>query len=265
MKLSIKFRKDFSKKSNIVEIHTDCVIKSLSPESCIFEAWKTQKGKEIGEQSGTFYTPSIIVKHEQSIVFEKMTSLTSMRFMLSDPKNIYLAKNIGEALACIHRHTYNLDTRPINLPSHITDSLLNNTFFHGDFNTYNLLYDNDKNRLCIIDWAPPSWALNYSFSKSHYFDISIFIISVFSRRLFEPKTIPNPNKVIDDFLISYQNSTTNNINQQSLHNNLDEVLQVFSSSSSTFIGKLAKLTRKTSFRKALKYSDDLTKRGILTT
>lgn len=263
MNTSIQFRKNFSKVSNIVTILDDRIIKSLPEKECLLEAWKSQKGKEIGEYSDSFYTPAILEKHEGSIVFEKMTAITSMRHMLSKEENRYLAKNIGKALANIHAYDMKTTAHHSNAPAVIPLALSDKVFMHGDFNTYNIQYDEIEKRLCIIDWAPPLWAENHKFCESHYFDISVFIISVFSRRPFEPKTIPDPAKVIDDFLLSYKKTATNEISQLLLNENLNEVMPVFSSAGSTFIEKFAKLLRKNSFKEALNYSKSLEKRGIL--
>ncbi len=263
MKFSIQIRKSFNKASSIVTILDDRIIKSLFQDKCLLEAWKTQKGKEIGNQSNAFYTPTILEKHKESIVFEKMMALTSMRQMLSTVDNRYLAKNIGKVLTEIHAYDVTSATRLPETPDIISRTLSDKTFMHGDFNTYNIQYDNIEERLCILDWAPPSWAKNHSFAENHYFDISVFIISVFSRRLFEPRTIPDPDGIIDDFLLSYQSSATNKLDSHSLYKNLCEVMPVFSYAGSTFFEKLAKLSRKNSFKKALRYSRDLAKRGIL--
>lgn len=263
MMFSIKFRKGYNKESQNVDIRSDSVIKVIPSELCTLEAWRTQKGKEIGEKSGTFYVPAILAINKQSIVFEKINSLTSIRHMLSNPNNLYLAKMAGEALANIHLYNISVENETVNFSPDITDMFQSKTFMHGDFNTYNVLYNNINNKLYILDWAAPAWAMNHNFSRSHYFDMSVFIISTFSHRLLEPKAIPNPEKIIDNFLISYQKVTKNELNCRLLADNLSETMEVFSVASNTFLGKLAKLSRKSSYNNAVAYTEKLAKREIL--
>lgn len=259
-KPSLKLRAATSRPSKAVSMEGTTVIKKVHANSVQREATRTACGRDIGLVSGLYCTPNIIAVNEDSIVLEKFEELGSIRSRLNEEDGLSIAKKIGEALGAIHS-IQSKSPHWVHLAAETRAYIsANENFYHGDFNTYNVLYNHREDKLCILDWTSPDWAGSEPFVGNRYFDLCVFIISVFSRRVLEHGLVQRPDKIIDQFILGYRDNSIVPFNSRELSRTFEDVISVFATPRGTLWEKLAKRVRKHSFRTASNYCARLSTR-----
>lgn len=260
--LTLKVRPGTYRRSDAVTFEPDCVVKSVTPDLCAIEAWRTELGRGIGLATGAFYTPEIKAIDADSITLERLDGLVNIRERLNRRDGPDIARKVGAALAEIHgvgAADINWRDAPDGARDFVTASA---GFYHGDFNTYNVLYDGPNDRLCVLDWLNPAWARGHSFARDRYFDLCVFILSTFSRRWLEAGVVKQPEEITDQFLWGYANNIDGALDCDELYETFSDVLAIFAAPRGGVFARLAKIIRWPSFGKTKRYCANLATRNF---
>ena len=186
----------------------DAVVKHhRDPQQMRLELEKTQLGAVAARASGRFEVPRVLAYDfdNLTIAFERLHGLSSLRQVLCGSANVdEVTMRAAQALAAVHGQ----DPAPNESPSwgpdlgvHMTSPTV---FVHGDFSVTNILCAPDRQRPVVLDWAPPPWLPAVGLRGPGYLDLSIFVLSLFLRRPFEPLRIADPGRLALIFLEGYR-------------------------------------------------------------
>jgi len=176
-----------------ISFQEDAVVKHQSPERTRVELLKTQLGAEIGRATGLFRTPAILAQdlHAGSITFERLVGYCNMRQALStslSPES--LIRRVARTLAAIHARLDLPDRSMIRLPGLGVEPATRPVFVHGDFSIENILYAAERDDLVIMDWSVTDWLPDGTLG-SRYIDLTLFVQSLVTRRVFGERPIPH--------------------------------------------------------------------------
>lgn len=157
--------------------------KNGQPDLLEIEHAKTKQAIEIGDQSGLFYVPRILnFDAEKGILdFEKLEGLKTIQQVASE--NSYQIKlimdRLGRSMAIVHENMVLPESMTNKLPTYWLGSSDDNVYIHGDLTGHNVCFQENNDRLVILDWSSAPILGCYHTFGSRYFDISWFISFMF--------------------------------------------------------------------------------------
>ncbi len=166
-----------------MELMGDFVRKTGESSLLAIEAAKASRGLDIGRDSGLFRVPKVVSFDADAglLDFERFDDLVTLLDLavLKDGRLAGLLEKAGRALAAIHEKLTLPETMKYELPPQWLGPCKHNVFIHGDFACINVCYRERSGDLVILDWsAAPSVGRIPTFG-SRYFDILMFISSLF--------------------------------------------------------------------------------------
>jgi hypothetical protein len=197
----------------------DRIVKIQEPEASRRERLRTQWGGEVGRQTGLFVVPEIVAFDDVQgeIVFERLR-LTDLRQVLSQgTRTLELVGRAALALAAIHAHPRSSgEATPITSRLWETDSARMPVPLHGDFGLRNLFYLAESDRIALIDWSNADWIAMDGDIGAPEIDVAVFLISLFHRRLFDPRPIAQRHGVARHFLTTYTSASPHGLDHATL-------------------------------------------------
>jgi len=166
-----------------MQLISDIVQKTGEPGLLAVEAEKASRAYEIGRVSGLFSVPKVVGFGAEAGVleFERLSDLVTL-LDLAVHKNERLPellKKAGQALAVVHEKLVLPGKMKKELPPEWMDPTGENVFIHGDFACINVCFHEPSDELVLLDWsAAPSVDRTPTFG-SRYFDILMFVSSIF--------------------------------------------------------------------------------------
>jgi hypothetical protein len=166
-----------------MECRSDIFRKTADARLLTVEAAKASQALEIGKDSGLFAVPKVVNLDAEAGVleFERLSGLATLLDLAvrKDPRLAELLEKAGRALAIVHERLVLPDEMKCEMPPEWMGSADENVFIHGDFACINVCFHEPSGGLVIVDWsAAPSVGRTPTFG-SRYFDILLFISSLF--------------------------------------------------------------------------------------
>jgi hypothetical protein len=198
-----------------ISVQDDVVIKVQGPEASRRERLRTLAGQEVGRQTGLFAVPRIVSFDDSrgEIVFERL-EMTALRPALSLlGRSRELAERAAGALAAIHEHLKWSDgATPIRADDTGIGPARDPVPLHGDFGMRNIFYLPGSNGLAVIDWANAHWIGVEADLGAPEIDISVFLMSLFHRRVLGPWPISRRHELARRFLATYASASPHGLN-----------------------------------------------------
>ena len=190
-----------------LEILDDEVFKRQPTANAQLEFERTTIAHDIAASSGAFRVPVIsgYDPAEGAISFERERSIVAFGELAPDRDKCdrYLS-GIAAALARIHAYTPAPEyaQRAVRLFDSEPGGSAN--FLHGDFSGQNVFVDVEEDKLVILDWSNAPWlAVGKHIMDCGYYDVAVFVISLYCRRPGEKFRISQPGAVARKFIDSY--------------------------------------------------------------
>ena len=166
-----------------MECRGDIFRKAADARILAVEAAKASRASEIGKDSGLFCVPKVINLDTGSGVleFERLSGLVTLLDLAvrKDPRLPALLEKAGQALAAIHEKLILPEEMKCEMLPEWMGNADENVFIHGDFACINVCFHEPSGELVIVDWsAAPAVGRTPTFG-SRYFDILLFISSLF--------------------------------------------------------------------------------------
>lgn len=166
-----------------MECRGDIVRKTGDSTILAVEAAKASRALEIGKDSGLFSVPKVVNLDTGAGVleFERLSGLVTLLDLAvrRDERLPALLEKAGQALATVHERLILPEEMKCEMPPEWMGLSDENVFIHGDFACINVCFHEPSGGLVIVDWsAAPSVGRTPTFG-SRYFDILLFISSVF--------------------------------------------------------------------------------------
>jgi len=190
------------------------VAKKIHPKYAGMEIAVTEAAHNVAKASGVFYVPRILRKDPDAgvIEFERIDGLVSLRDLFAAETDVLdLLNRAGRTLAYTHEHL----ELPEELKIKVTlgweceDSDL--VCFHGDFNINNVCYQQQQDRIVVLDWASVGVVSRGKTVGSRYFDLGKFLRSLLCQQYSLLGSISNFNKRAFAFLDGYQHQLGRNL------------------------------------------------------
>lgn len=147
------------------------------------ETAKASRAFDIGRESGLFYVPRVVNFNPQTgqLEFEWLSGLVTLLDLAirKDKRLPDLLRKAGKALAVIHRDLALPEEMKHQLPPEWMDSEEDNVFIHGDFAFINVCFRRPPDELVILDFSAAPIVDRTPTFGSRYFDILLFISSLF--------------------------------------------------------------------------------------
>ncbi len=147
------------------------------------EAAKASRAFDIGMECSLFYVPKVVNFDTETgqLEFERLNDLVTLLDLAirKDKRLPYLLKKAGNALAVIHRDLALPDEMKIELPPEWMNSENDNVFIHGDYACINVCFRERSDELVILDFSAAPMVGRTPTFGSRYFDILLFISSIF--------------------------------------------------------------------------------------
>jgi hypothetical protein len=161
----------------------DIVRKTADARILAVEAAKAIRASKIGEESGLFSVPKVVnLDTEVGVLeFERLSGLVTLLDLAvrKDPRLPTLLERAGQALATVHEKLILPQEMRCDMPQEWMGTSDENVFIHGDFACINVCFHEPSGELVIMDWsAAPVVGRTPTFG-SRYFDILLFISSMF--------------------------------------------------------------------------------------
>lgn len=150
------------------------------------EAEKTLLAGAIGRETGLFYVPEVLHFNEERGVLETewIDGLQGLHSVAVQHAALMgeLCCRAGAALGAVHKDLRLPEEMKVRLPGRLRSVPDADVFLHGDFNGSNVCYDQNRDRLVILDWSSaPLFGGKATFGPA-YFDIVWFGHYFFSTR-----------------------------------------------------------------------------------
>ncbi len=223
-----------------VQLLEDRVIKRQRPEDARLERERTERAARVAELTGLFHVPRIEDFDESSgsIVFERLPGAVPLSQLLLEEEPGAAKEHMsrcGQILAAIHER---LEPAPSDAPAppgHVA--------LHGDFGLGNLLFDAGLDRYVVVDWATTRWLGRLGQAQGPpAVDLSVFLVSLFWRRLPSRHAIRGVGPLGRAFLDQYAEGRTDGLRLPELLELVPELARRYSASQLRRIG-LAQLLR----------------------
>ena len=166
-----------------MEFRNEIFRKTADARILTVEAAKAAKALDIGKESGLFRVPKVVNFDSRAGVleFEKLSGLVTLLDLMvrKDQRLPALLEKTGRALAIIHEKLNLSEEMKYEMPPEWMDPSGENVFIHGDFACINVCFHEPSGELIIVDWsAAPAAGRTLTFG-SRYFDVLLFISSLF--------------------------------------------------------------------------------------
>ena len=190
-----------------MEFTDNTVRKTGEPGLLAVEAAKGSKAFEIGRDSGLFYVPKVVGFDAETGVleFERLDDLATLLELAvrKDQRLPGLLTKAGKALAVVHDRLVLPEEFKHELPPEWMAAPDENVFIHGDFACINVCCRGSSDELVILDWsAAPSVGRTPTFGN-RYFDILLFISSLFHGAPYRDVLKWDAKGMADTFLRGY--------------------------------------------------------------
>jgi tRNA A-37 threonylcarbamoyl transferase component Bud32 len=195
--------------SRSVSIQGDVVVKLQNPETSRRERLRTTAARVVGQETGLFSVPKIISFDDNrgSIIFERLPGVVLQQALLNDNKSLDVIGSVARALAAIHGRMEPSVT-PLDSPRAVP--------LHGDFGATNVLCRADSDRIAVLDWSNASWIGYDADMGSPEIDVSVFLISLFHRRVFGRRPLVGRRDLARHFLTTYESASPHGVDVPTL-------------------------------------------------
>lgn len=185
----------------------DIVQKTGEPNLLAIEAEKASRAFEIGLDSGLFTVPKVVNVDAEAcaLEFERLNDLVTLLDLAArkDRRLPGLLKKTGQALAVVHEKLILPEEMKHELPPEWMTPAGENVFIHGDFACINVCFHEPSDELVLLDWsAAPSVGRTPTFG-SRYFDILMFVSSLFHGAPWREVLSWNAPETAETFLRGY--------------------------------------------------------------
>lgn len=197
-----------------MQIIGDIIRKTGKPAILAVEAEKATRALEIGLDSGLFSVPKVIQFDAEAGVleFERLSDLVTLLEMAvrKDQRLPGLLKKAGQALAVVHERLVLPDEMKHELPPEWMAPSGENVFIHGDFACINVCFHEPSDELVLLDWSAAPLVERTPTFGSRYFDLLLFVSSLFHGALWREALSWNAKEMADAFLKGYGEIVTLN-------------------------------------------------------
>ena len=166
-----------------MEFAADIVRKTGQSSLLAVEAAKASRAREIGENCGLFTVPRVarLDAEAEVLEFERLRELSTLLDLAvrKDDRLPQMLKKAGQALAVIHEELTLPEEMKYAMPTEWMDPADENVFIHGDFACINVCFHEPSGELVVLDWSAAPMAGRTPTFGSRYFDILLFISSLF--------------------------------------------------------------------------------------
>lgn len=186
----------------------DGVARKSGPRHVLeLEHVKSSIARTIGEDTRMFYVPEVVNRDPQRgiIEFERIVHLRTIQDLATrnDNRLLRIIERAGSSLAIIHDRLALQDDLRVMLPREWCDRPEDNVFIHGDYTCANVCYDEESDRLVIVDWSPAAHLKHTGSFGSKYFDILWFAASVYHSMPLKCVASWNSQAMVKAFLVGY--------------------------------------------------------------
>lgn len=166
-----------------MELIGDVARKTAEPSLLAIEAAKASRGFDIGKSSGLFCVPRIVnFDAERGVLdFERLSDMVRLLDLAvrRDGRLAGLSEKTGRALAVVHEKLTLPEAMKHELPPEWMGACDENVFIHGDFACINVCFRETSGELVLLDWSAAPLVGQTPTFGSRYFDILLFISSLF--------------------------------------------------------------------------------------
>ena len=190
-----------------MEFVGDIARKTGDADLLAVEAAKASRALEIGKDSGLFSVPKVVKLDPEAgvIEFERLSSLVTLLDLAirKDPRLGELLEKAGRALAAVHAKLELPEEMKQDLPAEWMNCRDDNVFIHGDFACINVCFHEASDELVILDFSAAPMVGRTPTFGSRYFDILLFVSSLFHGAPYRNVLNWNAGKMADTFLRGY--------------------------------------------------------------
>jgi len=190
-----------------VVLQKTSVLKKVRPLHAGTEVAVTKAAHSAAMTSGLFYVPCVIRQELDTgtIELERITGLVTFREIFeTGAENLDLLHRAGRALAYTHTHLKLPETLKFRVPLDWECENKDFVCLHGDFNINNVCYQQEHDRLVVLDWASAGVLSRGNTVGSRYFDLGKFLRSLLCQQCHLLDSIGNFDKRAFAFLEGYQ-------------------------------------------------------------
>lgn len=186
--------------------------KTGEPSVLVIEAEKASRAFEIGRDSGLFSVPKIINFDTETGVleFERLNGLVTLLDVAvrKDERLPELLKKAGQALAVVHEKLVLPEEMKKELSPEWMNLAAENVFIHGDFACINVCFHEPSDELVLLDWSAAPLVGRTPTFGSRYFDILMFVSSIFHGAPWRRALNWNAKEMAESFLRGYGETVT---------------------------------------------------------
>ncbi|MEJ2702602.1 MAG: hypothetical protein P8Z79_09190 [Sedimentisphaerales bacterium] len=190
-----------------MQLVAETVRKTGNPSLLEVEAAKASRGIEIGQNSGLFAAPRVndFDAGAGVLEFERLSGLATLLDLAirKDQRLRRLLKKAGQALAVVHKELVLPEGMKHELPTEWMAPAGENVFIHGDFACINVCFHEPSDGLVILDWSAAPLVGRIPTFGSRYFDILLFVSSIFHGAPWRRALSWNAREMADTFLQGY--------------------------------------------------------------
>jgi hypothetical protein len=190
-----------------MEVVGEIVRKTVESSLLAVEAAKASRAFEIGRDSGLFSVPKVVNFDDEAGVleFERLSDLVTLLDLAvrKDQRLPELLKKAGQALAIVHKKLILPGEMKHELPQEWMAPTGENVFIHGDFACINVCFHEPTNELILLDWSAAPMVGRMPTFGSRYFDMLMFVSSLFHGAPWRQAFDWNAKEMADIFLRGY--------------------------------------------------------------
>ncbi|MHC4073182.1 MAG: BUD32 family EKC/KEOPS complex subunit [Planctomycetota bacterium] len=194
-----------------MEFVGDIIRKTGESNLLAVEAAKASRAYEIGKDSGLFVVPKVVGFDIEAGVleFERLNGLVTLLDLAvrRDRRLHELLGKTGQALGIIHRDLTLPEDMKHELPPGWMAAADENVFIHGDFACINVCFHEPSGNLVILDWSAAPMVGRTPTYGSRYFDILLFVSSLFHGAPYRRILSWDSKEMADTFLKGYGESS----------------------------------------------------------
>jgi hypothetical protein len=165
-----------------VEIRAGLVYKHGPPKGLEMEAFRTCLAAALGESSGLFSVPRVVLSDPAggTLVTQFVPNLMNLHeIALKDADQEEVFRAAGMALATVHRELQLPTERILALPDYLRSAPEDEVALHGDFCWSNVCWERSQRKIVLLDWATAPLLGRVATYGCRYFDLLWFSWSLF--------------------------------------------------------------------------------------
>ncbi|MFC1634616.1 hypothetical protein ACFL5Z_07210 [Planctomycetota bacterium] len=197
-----------------MQLLDDIVKKTGEPGLLAVEAEKASRTFEIGRDCGLFSVPRVVNLDAEAGVleFERLNDLVTLLDLAvrKDHRLPGLLKMAGQALSMVHKKLVLPEEMKHELPPEWMAPAGQNVFIHGDFACINVCFHEPSDELALLDWSAAPLVGRTPTFGSRYFDVLMFVSSIFHGAPWREALSWNAKEMADTFLRGYGEAITLN-------------------------------------------------------